>query len=206
MSLKAKATVRCSKCFHSQVQDIYKSVNSATDPDLKAAILDGSLFLWECPECGTQNLSAWDMLYHDPEGKIMVWLLPSGEPEGPEKDAIMRQARAMGDYKLRIVANPGDLMEKLMIFDASLDDRAVELVKYVAAREEGMNGVENLHFYRMQDDVMVFSGIREGKMQGFGFGLNVYEDCVGIIARNPEISREEGFCRVDSDWVLKILA
>lgn len=208
MSLKSKAAAVCSGCGEQHTIDIYKSVNVDADPQLKASVLDGSLFLWECPDCGRQNLASYECLYHDPNDKIMIWLLPFGEPEGPQKDAIMRQARAMGDYKLRIVGNAGDLIEKVMISDAGLDDKCIELVKYVAGKE--LEGVSNLHFYRLQDDVMVFSGVKadaDGKerMQGFGFGLNVYEDCAGIISRNPDIAAGEGFERVDAFWVAEIL-
>jgi len=204
MSLISKAIANCSSCGAEQTIEIYKSINAATDPDLKAKVLSGEAFLWECSKCGKSNLAAYDCLYHDPEQKIMVWMLPFGEPEGPEKDAIMNQTRAMGDYRLRIVNNAGDLMEKVMIFDAGLDDRCIELVKFVALKE--LPGVSNLHFYRMQDDVMVFSGVKEGKMDGFGFGLNVYEDCRGILARNKDLSAESGFAHIDSDWINGILA
>lgn len=211
MSLKSKAKAVCQKCSHEHVVDIYKSINADLDPDLKAAVMDGSAFLWECPDCGTSNLIAYECLYHDPKDKYMVWMLPFGEPEGPEKDAIMNQARAMGDYRLRIVSNAGDLMEKVIIYDAGLDDRCIELVKYVAGNE--LENVTNLHFYRMQDDVMVFSGLKTssgegdsaGRMEGFGFGLNVYEDCRGILQRNEDISKEDGFVRIDADWVASIL-
>lgn len=205
MSLKSQALAVCQKCGKEHRVEIYKSINTATDPDLKARVLDGSLFLWECPDCGASNLVAYDCLYHDPQEKFMLWMLPFGEPEGPEKDAIMRQAKAMGDYRLRIVSNAGDLMEKVLVFDAGLNDRCVELMKYIAGSEQGMEGVSNLHFYRMQDDVMVFSGVREGKMDGFGFGLNVYEDCQGILERNPEVAKEDGFIRIDSQWVESII-
>lgn len=203
MSLKSQARAVCQKCGREHTVDIYKSINADTDPDLKAAVVSGEAFLWECPECGTSNLMAYECLFHDPGGKYMVWMLPFGEPEGPEKDAIMNQTRTMGDYRLRIVANAGDLMEKVIIFDAGMDDRCMELVKYVAGNE--LEDVTNLHFYRMQDDVMVFSGMRGGRMEGFGFGLNVYEDCRGILERNADLAREEGFTRVDAGWVASIM-
>lgn len=203
MSLISKAKATCSKCGKEHTIDIYKSINAETDPELKAAVLSGEAFLWECLDCGASNLAAYECLYHDPKEKYMIWVLPFGEPEGPEKEAIMNQVKAMGDYRLRIVSNAGDLMEKVMIYDAGLDDRCIELVKYVAGRE--LEDVSNLHFYRLQDDVMVFSGVKGGKMDGFGFGLNVYEDCQGILSRNAEIAKEDGFSRIDSDWVASIL-
>jgi len=206
MSLKSQALATCQKCGGQHNVAIYKSINTALDPDLKAAVLDGSLFLWECSHCGAQNLMAYECLYHDPDQKFMIWMLPQGMPEGPQTDAIMNQVRAMGDYRLRSVKNAGELMEKVLVFDAGLDDRCIELVKYVASREEGMDGVSNLHFYRMQDDVMVFSGVKGGQMQGFGFGLSVYQDCEGILARNPSLSEEAGFEIIDNEWVDGILA
>lgn len=203
MSLKSTAVSACSKCGKNAQITIYKSINVASDPELKEKVVNGELFLWECPECGTSNLMVYDCLYHDPDQKIMVWMLPGGEPEGKEKEAIFNQAKAMGDYKLRIVSNPGELMEKLIIFDAGFSDRVMEVVKYVAGKE--MPGVENLHFYRMQDDTMVFSGVKEGKMDGFGVGINVYEDCCGIIARNPALGEENGFAKIDAAWVEGIM-
>lgn len=207
MSLKAQAALVCTSCGKKSTVDIYKSINTAQDPQLKAKVLSGELFLSECPQCGAQNLLAYECLYHDPQEKCMIWMLPSGEPEGLQKEAIQNQTRAMGDYRLRIVANAGELIEKVMIFDAGLSDRCIELVKYVAGRE--LEGVSNLHFYRIQDDVMVFSGVKEGpdggKMDGFGFGLNVYEDCEGILKRNEQIGKENGFERIDALWVASIL-
>lgn len=208
MSLKAQAAAVCSKCGKQHIVEIHKSVNVASDPELKGKVLSGELFLWECPACGQKNLMSYDLLYHDPVEKFMVWMLPGGEPEGPQKTAIMNQARAMGDYRLRIVANAGDLIEKVMIFDAGLSDRCIELVKFISGEE--MPGVENLHFYRLQDDVMVFSGVhtqgeKAGMMDGFGIGLNVYEDCEGIVDRNPAIGVENGFEHIDAGWVGKIL-
>ncbi len=203
MSLKSQALSVCRKCGKQYKTDIYKSINTLSDPDLKSGVISGGLFIRECPHCGTGNLVAYDCLYHDPEAKFMIWMLPFGEPEGAEKDAIMLQARSMGDYRLRIVENAGDLMEKVIIFDAGLSDRCIELVKYVAGQE--MADVSNLHFYRIQDDVMVFSGVRNGKMDGFGIGLNVYEDCEGILARNEAVAQENGFERIDASWVDSII-
>lgn len=206
MSLKTQVSASCHKCGCEHKLHIYKSINSAADPQLKASLLDGSLFLWECPACGERNLVSYECLYHDPDQKIMIWMLPSGAPRVLEDDAILNRVRTMEDYRFRIVANPGELMEKVLIFDAGLDDRCMEMVKYVASREEGMTDVTNLHFYRIQDDVMVFSGVKASGMQLFGFGLNVYQDCEGIIARNGDIARESGFEKIDTEWIEGILA
>lgn len=208
MSLRSQAISQCPKCGHQHTVTIYKSLNTSQDPDLKAKLLSGELFLAECPDCGCQSLVSYDMLYHDPEQKLMLWMLPGGEPEGLQQSAIVNQAKAMGDYRLRLISNAGDLMEKVMIADAGLDDRCIELVKYVAGEE--MPGVSKLHFYRMQDDAMVFSGVKQNAdgqsvMENFGIGLNVYEDCEGILERNEDMNKEDGFERIDASWVANFL-
>ena len=203
----------CSKCSTQNKVRSYSSINVALNPELKAKVLSGELFLWECPCCSQQNLITFDCLYHDPSQKIMLWLLPGGTGEDGDRNNILAETeagaynsaiRSLPDYRFRIVDSAGDLIEKVMIFDAGLDDRCIEMVKFVARGE--LKDVDNLHFYRLQDDVMVFSGIKAGKMQGFGFGLNVYEDCEGILKRNPAVGAEEGFQHIDQEWIDSIMA
>ena len=44
----------CSRCGESHAITTYPSINVAADPDLKARVRDGSLFVWECPHCGAR--------------------------------------------------------------------------------------------------------------------------------------------------------
>ena len=76
MTTKTLAT--CSSCGEKHEITYYSGINTAEDPELKARVKDGSLFLWECPHCGKTNLSVGQTIYHDPEEKLMIWLLPEG--------------------------------------------------------------------------------------------------------------------------------
>ena len=42
-------------------------------------------------------------------------------------------------------------------------------------------------------------------MQVVSIGFNVYEDCRGIVQRNPSMKPQPGFARVDADWVTAFL-
>ena len=53
----------CSRCGESHAVTTYPSINVAQDPDLKARVRDGSLFVWECPHCGARNLLKYQTLY-----------------------------------------------------------------------------------------------------------------------------------------------
>jgi hypothetical protein len=43
-------------------------------------------------------------------------------------------------------------------------------------------------------------------MLGVNVGWNVYQDCSGILERNPQVKPEDGFARVDADWLSSVLA
>lgn len=221
MSLKAQANGVCSKCGRTAEITVYRSINTADDTSLKEKVKNGSLFLWECPHCGTVNLARYETLYHDPEKKVMLWLVPDGKISQTQILSITNHTKAMGGYTLRLVRDMGELMEKVLIFDAGLDDVVLELCKWVTKREmttdegketklEDKRRNEEIraavfHFYRVEgegdDRSIIFSYAAEGRMVGMKVGWNVYEDCSGIIERNPSVRPAEGFVRVDAKWL-----
>ena len=220
MSIINEAMAPCSKCGQQQKVTVYRSINISENPELKEKVKNGSLFLWECPHCGQVNLAKYETLYHDPAARLMVWFIPQGEISETQMQAISMHTKAMGGYLLRSVNDMGSLMEKVLIRDAGLDDVVVEMCKYVTKLEMIQKMVEQekkeefmasvFHFYRSEgeDDsrVLTFMYAFEGQMLGVNIGWNVYQDCEGILERNPQIKPSEGFEKVDSDWLAGKLA
>ena len=220
MSIISEALAPCSKCGQQHKVTVYKSINISDSPELKDKVRDGSLFLWECPHCGQMNLARYETLYHDPSRKLMVWLIPSGEISETQMQAITMHTKAMGGYTLRRVNDMGSLMEKVLICDAGLDDVVVEMCKYVTKlemlpksigqeqKEEFMASV--FHFYRSEGEgdsrILTFMYGLGGQMLGVNIGWNVYQDCAGILQRNPQIKPADGFSRIDADWLSSLLA
>lgn len=218
MSIVKETQGRCSKCGTAQDFRVYRSINVAQDPELKSKVLDGSLFMWECPSCGQMNLAKYESLYHDPAAKLMIWLLPTGEVPAAEMQAVTNHARAIGDYTLRMVSDIGSLIEKILIFSAGLDDVALEMCKYVTKAEMAAKAGEEkakeiigmpMHFYCMGEQdgqkYLQLSFPDNGKMVGCNIGSNVYDDCLGILHRNPHIKADEGFAKVDASWLLSVM-
>lgn len=215
MSIINEALAPCSRCGQQNKVTVYRSINVAENPELKTKVRDGSLFLWECPHCGQMNLAKYETLYHDPESKLMLWLLPQGELSETQMQSITMHTKAMGGYTLRRVNDMGSLMEKVLIHDAGLDDAVVEMVKYVtklemvekiADEEKKAEFLESkFHFYRIEgeDDarLLTFMYPQDGNMMGVNVGWNVYEDCSGILERNPSMRPEDGFEKVDAEWL-----
>lgn len=213
--MTSKTRLHCSSCGREFDAPSYPLINVATDPSLKDKVRDGSLFVAECPYCGAHNLVRSQTIYHDPEGKLMVWLLPEGAlPKGQEKalEAALTADSPEG-YTLRRVSDVGSLIEKVNIHEAGLEDTVIEMCKYLTRlelAEKDKAGAAALmaapmKFYRFEgaDSTIIFSYPLSGTMHGASVGFNVYEDCRGIISRNPSIQVPPGFARIDAAWLEK---
>ena len=218
MSLVKQTLARCSRCAHEHEITIYKSINTAEDADMEARVLNGSLFMWTCPDCGCKNLVSYECLYHDPARKRMLWLLPRDKEDTAEMDAIARHARSLGGYTLRICPDLGSLIEKILILNAGLDDVAVEICKYVIRGEWAQQPQGDgqapaaapsadtpLHFHHLEEDQLLFSYPANGQMASLTLGKNVYADALGILSRNPALRPAEGFQRVDAEWLSTVI-
>lgn len=191
----------CARCGGAISKEIPSSLNVRTQPEQKASVLSGELFVAQCPACGNRQLLPFPFLYHDPDAQLMIWL-------GAEEDArtraidVLSSTPEMQDYHIRLVDSPGELIEKIKIFDAGLSDIAIELCKFVTAREAG----EDLPLKFMGIDgaaaELHFACPRDGKMDILAVGLNVYEDCCGILQRNPSLEENaKGPVQIDQAWL-----
>jgi len=212
MATVTTVNLKCSACGELHPVEVYSSINISQDPELKEKLSSGSLFVWECPHCGRANLALYPLLYHDPENKLMVWLLPQGSVGEDKIAALSSQLEDLDGYILRRVEEVGSFIEKINIFDTGLDDRVIEMCKYVTkmelAEKLGKDKAVDIFdapfkFYKMAgpDNEIFLTYPDNGNMEGVNIGFNVYEDCRGIIQRNPQITSVKGFAKVNQDWV-----
>ncbi|MGM9739983.1 MAG: CpXC domain-containing protein [Candidatus Cryptobacteroides sp.] len=219
-----KSSVKCSSCGNENIIDIYQTINVRENPELKEKVKDGSAFLWQCPHCGQLNLAVFQTLYHDPDERLMILLLPDGSIPDADREIIEKKMAVIAEqlvsegadmegYVLRIVPDVGSLIEKVNIHDAGLDDVVMEMCKYITKME--LSGKESdkerisaimesqFKFYKMNgpDNDITLSYPLEGQLQGVVIGFNVYEDCRGIVQRNPSVRPGKGFARVDAKWL-----
>ena len=199
--------MRCNYCGKDFDAKEIRSVNVQLNPELKAAVKDGTLFVHECPHCGKAVLSTGAFLYHDPQEHLLIAL-----------SATELSAEGLEGYTCRRVATVGELIEKVNIFDAGLDDVVVEMCKYVTRAEMASKAGEEqaaellrlpMHFYRLEEKdgerYITLSFPDNGRMVGCNIGWNVYEDCRAILERNPSVHPEEGFAKVDAEWLMTLL-
>lgn len=198
---------RCAKCGKVSEIQALRSVNVQENPELKEDVCSGRIFVWNCADCGTPNLAKWPFLYHDPAQKLLVWLSDGRAETEKEMIATIAAEEGISDYIARIVDTPGDLIEKISIFDAGLDDISMELAKFVTRQELGKDVA--LRFWRIEgpDHEITFAYPENGQMQMVQVGFNVYEDAAGIVRRNPSLAEAaKGLVRIDRDWMERFLA
>jgi hypothetical protein len=193
MSEIKASCVRCGTQFTAEVP---QSVNAAASSDLKEQVRSGELFTRTCPVCGTVNLLKFPFLYYDTDERLMIVL----------SDAPLAAEGLPEGYTGRLVASVGDLIEKIKIFECGLDDLVIEMCKFVTCRE--LKKDVPLKFLKSDgsDGEMTFTYPENGQMEMLAVGFNVYEDCRGIIARNPVVAeRAKGLAVIDEAWVSSLL-
>lgn len=191
MATTSLHSFRCPTCGTAFDVPRHDLVNVKENPELKASVISGEIFLQECPRCGRRHLVSGPLVYLDPDERVLLML--------SDKPLSMADT---GGYTARLVSRAGDLIEKVKIFDAGLDDKAIEMCKYITKQEAGKE--MDLKFLRLDgaDNEIVFTYPAGGQMELLGVGFNVYEDCRAILGRNPAMQeRTRGLVRIDPAWV-----
>ncbi len=127
MSLPNQITITCPACQHQQAFTIWRSINVTLDPELKKRLLDRSLFSFHCETCGHNAIVDQELLYHDMDCHVMI-MLGRQKPEEPAFPGPLGE-KIQAEYSYRFVGSVNELIEKVLILDADLDDRAVEMFK-----------------------------------------------------------------------------
>lgn len=214
MSLENRQTVTCPHCGKTGALTVWQSINVQLNPEAKKSLMDGSLFSYECEECGNKMLLAYDVLYHDMEKKVMI--------QCAEKDEVVKSAisswqgmlgneplaKANKDYRMRIVRNPNELREKVYIFDHKLDDRAIELMKVIIytqlkSQNQDMN-IDHIYLSLTEEGPTEFAvGLHDNKWGKVKFMQGMYDDIVsGIMGKVDETKAEY---IIDTGWALDFL-
>ena len=136
MSRHHMEKVTCPSCHHEGDFELWDSINTTLDPEMKEKVLNQSIFLYTCPSCGKTFRLDYATLYHQMEDLIMIYLVSESEIEKTYE--MFYGENALFDFRTkkylaRIVTSPNQLVEKIQIFDAGKDDRIMELVKLLVA-------------------------------------------------------------------------
>jgi len=132
MSMPNETIITCPSCGNEQKFTIWNSVNVSLAPDLKKNIISGELVSFSCDKCGDKSRVVYPMLYHDMDLNLMIWLFPGDNPPKDDTRKTLDHLKGIGDgYQYRWVQSFNDLIEKINIYDAGMDDRVIEWFKSI---------------------------------------------------------------------------
>ncbi len=132
--MENNAALTCPICKHTHTAPVISVVDTERDKETWKSVQDGSLFRFDCPDCGYPMEMAYSFLCQDSAIRQYIYLCREGPEEdgGFQKAAQRAKQLARGntsDAILRIVCTMDELEEKLRVFENGLDDRVVEVCK-----------------------------------------------------------------------------
>ena len=204
--------VTCPSCHHEGDFELWDSINTALDPEMKEKVLNQSIFLYTCPNCGETFRLNYPTLYHQMEDLVMIYLVPESEVEKTYE--MFYGENALADYRTekylnRIVTSANQLIEKIKIFDAGKDDRIIELVKLLAADSILKNNpaidFDELRFAVDDDGTNILVIINKGEITGAVDIENMYEFASSHCNDFKDL-RDDDEIVINREWILNKLA
>jgi len=133
--------VMCPSCGRKSTYTMKTLIDTGVDPYAEKKLFSGELFQYICPFCHQPQDISYSCLYHDHARKVLIGYADS------EKDEAEMRLNLNGSYHRdqldevlkdwsstctkRLVTSISDLQEKVLIFHFNLDDRLIEIAKYL---------------------------------------------------------------------------
>ena len=220
MSKQIQETITCPTCGKESEFTVWQSINTKLDPEMKSAVRDRSAFLFTCPHCGHKAPADYGFLYHQMEDQIMIHYVQSEEDvkqiydlyAGNSNNELLKGfPNLQANYLSRIVRSMNQLLEKLAIFDAGLDDRIIEICKVFITAE-----YLKQHPDRTETEMLMYTGekgehiiqiLEDGKPVG---GTRLSDDMYNAIKGHflPRLKdiRDDKEPIINQAWALKTMS
>lgn len=185
----------CPECGHIIETKIWDSINTHLNPELKKEILSGDLYKTTCPVCGLNFHFIYGFLYHDMMNEYMI---------GVEYDysSAMKDFQVPNGYRLRSAADINHLIEKILLFDAGMNDIAIELTKKLAKK---ISNYQNELLYYFSDENTIWFTISEELDKIIQVPMKLYNLAYEEIRKKP-IMEQEKFITVDEHYGVSLFA
>ena len=213
MSQFRMETMVCPNCNKQEALRLWEEINAKEDVTARNRLLDGELFLYRCKKCGYTATTAYNCIYKDFDRKFMIYFAADGDEDGMRMamDKVEADAKAINpnvEYSIRrrIVRDGNSMQEKVIIFEADLDDRTIELMKmfYVSSVMENNPDMQiaRCYFCIIDDNWRLEMAAVDGRT----FAIDVQKELYQAFEDEyrEEIDRIGETYFVDADYALNI--
>lgn len=194
--------------------DIWSSINSDLDPELRDKLFSEELFMYKCPHCEEVTGIPYGFIYHNMSDKFILFFnffKPDDYDYSPVE--IPRDTLRLDGYTFREVFDLKRLKEKIVILEAGLNDVAIERMKHIMShiaypeiaekgselffgarqkpeeKDEEDNYGSLLFFYHEEEDSYTIRVPME----------TYFEQCLACDL-DPRMKAEAGMC-IDKEWM-----
>ena len=175
---KRRIACFCEKVFEADLPTV---VDLAARPAAADEVLRGEFMAVSCPACGKRLTPEFPCRFvgvpAGPLGVLDIELVPEAERVAFLSGRLGRDLRKPG----RVVIGVPELAEKLTVFRAGFDDRAVEVLKYLLVTGPGRKGETSPEAGR--EAVVTFRGFEGEKLLFHVAGLREGEVAVARLER-----------------------
>jgi hypothetical protein len=167
------AELRCPKCATPFAVELFTNLHVTRAPERREAVLQGKFSIFPCPSCDGRIRLEPTMLYTDferwrwygvfPRSAIrhrtaLVELVRKGFHENLEVAAPPMVREWAPKFAVRVVFGLASLRDKLLCEDHGLDDRALEVLKWMVLRESAPGAIQpdsEVHLEEVRPDQLV---------------------------------------------------
>lgn len=212
MSTQMNKDVSCPHCGAAVKTQMWPGISAEENPELRARVLDETLFDWKCPACSYEAQLVYPCLYHDKNRKFMIYVVPNGNDCALRSVDVSEAFPQFAGMSKRVVASLAELKEKIMIFEAGLNDFAVELAKLalidVAGKKHGKI-VESGYFCSLDESAgqIEFSFFLQGEREPVrqATRMDVYNKSLEIVESVGALAADGEFQSVDTSAAQEML-
>ena len=131
--------IRCPSCGAEQDARLIDEIDVSRRPELRDALMANGVNRVACPSCGFSFRVDVDLLYRDPARGFAIRWTPAGKDgaAGAERsfverrDAAAAAVGAEGPVAAHLVLTRVELVERIFLLEAGLDERVIEYVKHL---------------------------------------------------------------------------
>ena len=206
--------INCPNCDEENEVILWEKVNIDMNPDLKEKLFTEKINNLVCKKCGFISRVDIPLYYNDTKRKFFIYLVPDFPIDKKEEEKLLSSLREKTlnilddgyNNRKRIVFDYYNLLEKIIIFDAELDDRVVEGCKILARTQlQLMEG--RAAFAKFENDELVFNFFEKEEKEAsknFSVPKAMYVEVEKIII-SKDIETNDEFKKIDVQYAVRNL-
>lgn len=212
--------VKCPDCGQLIEYEITPVLLATENKFAKRMLKNDELFAFSCEACGKKVDLFYDMIYHDPEKLLTIYLVNEENFRGVvtqielERSLKFEMAMSQGmsddefgddNYPtIRVLCDPYLLREKVVIFDLGFDDRIVEILKLICINElsetEPDFQAHKAYFYMNGNEQVIDVVDAEGNIMTMHIEGNAYSE---VYDKFFDYVAEDDCVAIDAQWAMQ---